>query len=767
MMKKILSVMVLLMLIFAKAQTDEMITRNAYQSYFEEAYRLYPNIPKGILEAVAETNTHLKHITHEKGEAESCSGVPFTYGVMGLTLDGKGHFNENLKKVAGLSQYSIEQIIDKPEINILAYAKAYNQLMVQKRINKKDDIGKHVSILIDLSEIPSNELYDNFAINSQLYSIYYFLNDSNNQKIFNFPQYQIDFHKIFGEENYRILSSPFIDMSEGKISNNEGSVFKIKNNVTNTSNTAKDYTAAIWNPTTCNFSSRNGTAISAVVVHTCQGTYAGTISWFKNCSSKVSAHYVIRSSDGQVTQMVKESDKAWHIGVENSYTIGIEHEGWIDNASWYTNAMYQSSANLVKNICSRLGINPLTTYFGPSCSGSGSTCGQPSCHRIKGHNQFSSQDHKDPGINWNWDKYFRLINTTTPTPTIYTSATGTFVDSGNSTGNYSSSEWKVYTIKPTGATSVTLNFTAFNLENVKDYIYIYNGNSLNSPLLGKYTGTTLPPSIVASSGMMTIEFHSTCDTTKPGWVANWTSNVVAATPSNDSCWNAITLTSNATCSYTTGTINGATTGWTPPKASCDNYDSGTMRDVWYKFVAKSKTHKITVVPTGFDAVIGLYNTCSDGEIGCADSGGGVGGAEVINASNLTVGKTYYIRVYNYGGTIPTNTSLKICVTHTTTGKGTNENNDDAQDIKDVTDIKVYPNPTSEIAYVEINFSEDTIANLSIFNISGKQVFNINKKFTSGKNIMPINTSELRLSSGVYFIHLNTNSTKQIKELIVK
>ena len=41
----------------------------------------------------------------------------------------------------------------------------------------------------------------------------------------------------------------------------------------------------------CNISSRSGTAISAVTIHTIQGSYAGAISWANNCASNVSYHY--------------------------------------------------------------------------------------------------------------------------------------------------------------------------------------------------------------------------------------------------------------------------------------------------------------------------------------------------------------------------------------------------------------------------------------------------------------------------------------------
>jgi len=128
-MRKIyLSLFVLLFNLCLAVPTERPIA-NPYEAYFAKAYALYPSIPKGTLEAVAYNNTRFYHITHPAGEPESCSGVPSAYGVMGLTLDGKKYFNDNLKKVAKLSGYSPDEIISSPETNILAYAKAYSELL--------------------------------------------------------------------------------------------------------------------------------------------------------------------------------------------------------------------------------------------------------------------------------------------------------------------------------------------------------------------------------------------------------------------------------------------------------------------------------------------------------------------------------------------------------------------------------------------------------------------------------------------------------------
>jgi hypothetical protein len=114
-----------------------------------------------------------------------------------------------------------------------------------------------------------------------------------------------------------------------------------------------------------------------------------------------------------------------------------------------------------------------------------------------------------------------LINSTTPVTTLST-ATGNFYDSGGPTGNYINDERTLTLISPPSATSITLTFSSFNVD-ATDHLYIYNGNSLTSPLIGTYTGTTKPGPITSTGGSLLIQFRSDCATISTGWAASWTS----------------------------------------------------------------------------------------------------------------------------------------------------------------------------------------------------------------------------------------------------
>ncbi len=128
---------------------------------------------------------------------------------------------------------------------------------------------------------------------------------------------------------------------------------------------------------------------------------------------------------------------------------------------------------------------------------------------------------------------------------------------------------------------------------------------------------------------------------------------------SDDCSSAVSITPNlTTCSYEAGSSSGATESIPTCSGGGDADD-----DVWYQFVANSTDMTITVDPTvGYDAVIQLFSgTCGSlTSIQCEDVNA-ANGDEVLVASGLTNGATYFVRVYHYGTGSGTNT-FNICVT---------------------------------------------------------------------------------------------------------
>lgn len=526
-MKKLFS-FVLVVLLGLTLKSQEFVENN-YKDSFKKAYEKTKYIPKGILEAVSYTYTRFSHIN--ENYMESPTGMPRFWTIMGLVEDGKGYFRENLKIVSELSGYSIEEIKKNPEIAILAYAIALDKIFEKNKLksSKLEDIS---FALLQLSEIPfdNTNKANQFAFESYLYQVLSLMNEEEFASANNFEAKNYDLKQFFGED-YEIYRSKHVYITDEGVFDEYGNEYK------GTLATCPDYNVSNCNwIASPNYSSRNGTAISAIVMHTVQGSYSSCISWFQNTSAQASAHYVLRSSDGQICQMVREANKAWHIGSENPYTVGYEHEGYIEQTGWYTTAMYQSSAGITRSVASKYGINTKRTFHRETLengtqldNGINVLAGANYCTKIAGHQHFPNQTHTDPGKYWDWEYYYKLVNQGVGEKVTYTAASGTFTDSGGENANYGNDERKFWLIKPTGATKITLTFNSFDLEDNYDYILIYDGETEFSRLIGKYSVNN-PGTVQSTGGALLIEFRSDCATTAPGWKASWTSQGADQTP---------------------------------------------------------------------------------------------------------------------------------------------------------------------------------------------------------------------------------------------
>ncbi|HET7246664.1 MAG TPA: N-acetylmuramoyl-L-alanine amidase [Streptosporangiaceae bacterium] len=141
--------------------------------------------------------------------------------------------------------------------------------------------------------------------------------------------------------------------------------------------------------------------ISYIIIHDTEGSYDSAINTFQNPASFVSANYVIRSSDGAVTEMVHPHDVSWGAGdwYVNMHAINIENEGFAaQGATWYTGSLYQSCATLVRYLAAKYNI-PLDRQH------------------ILGHDdvpgptdQYTAIQHWDPGPFWNWNHFMALVH---------------------------------------------------------------------------------------------------------------------------------------------------------------------------------------------------------------------------------------------------------------------------------------------------------------------------------------------------------------------
>jgi spore germination protein YaaH len=140
------------------------------------------------------------------------------------------------------------------------------------------------------------------------------------------------------------------------------------------------------------------------------------------------------------------------------------------------------------------------------------------------------------------------------------SCTDSIYDMGGPNRNYYDNENYVYTIAPTGASSVKLNFSYAITEAGFDTLFVYDGNSITSPTLGVYTGTINTTfTLTSTSPSITVRFKSDNGTVRAGFKAIWTcvqDNTIPTTQiTTPSGW----ITQNFTTTFT-DTDNAGGTG---------------------------------------------------------------------------------------------------------------------------------------------------------------------------------------------------------------
>ncbi|HQX66566.1 MAG TPA: N-acetylmuramoyl-L-alanine amidase, partial [Dokdonella sp.] len=396
--------------------------RANFGRFFANAYAHYPRIPRGTLEAIAYTQSRWDNLNPDaRGANTGHQDMPRAWGLMGL-YHGEG-FADQVALAADLLQRPAGEVMTNPAVNVLAAAALLDRELpaspVEEIATIADALERYAGFPAEQGSVLS------YARASFAFDVLLALDRGINDRGILVPERAVKWELAFEPDMLVKLDAPFLrlDVQGDTIETADYRVDPITEQLERKSAPAEgaaspsieggigvlstDYAPAIWLASP-NYSSRGGSAVREAVIHTTEGTYAGAISWLRNPASQASAHYVVRSSDGQITQLVRESDKAWHARSHNPYSLGIEHEAFVGNSSWYTAAMYNASSGIVRMFCARYaGITCSSAYKGASSSGH---MVLDDSVDIKGHQHLSDNDHNDPGIYWNWARYYDLIN---------------------------------------------------------------------------------------------------------------------------------------------------------------------------------------------------------------------------------------------------------------------------------------------------------------------------------------------------------------------
>lgn len=302
---------------------------------------------------------------------------------------------------------------------------------------------------------------------------------------------------------------------------------------------------------------------------------------------------------GPCTNEVIQTTNAWHaVGVGATFVAGVTAAFSSDVTSFCAPGDTVQFINLSNN------AGFFTWHFG---DGTTSTQTNP-IHIYNTFGVFNVKlvaDGGSCGIDSVLQNAFINIDAAVPctvmvgTTTVQTACSGTVYDSGGPSGNYIDNTNFTITIAPPGASEVILDFITFNMENNYDYLRVYDGPSTASPLIGTYTGTTVPANITSSTGSVTIRQTSDAGLTAPGFQIQWTCVLPTAPP-------VVNFTADQTTSctglisFTDNTVGGASSWlW-----RFGDGTTSTLQNPTHQY--QSGTYQVTLIATnsiGTDSLV--------------------------------------------------------------------------------------------------------------------------------------------------------------------
>ncbi|HEX2094791.1 MAG TPA: N-acetylmuramoyl-L-alanine amidase [Longimicrobiaceae bacterium] len=344
------------------------------------------HVPASLLKAIGYVETRWQMV---RGEQEF-EGMPVAHGLMALKGD-------QLDRGATLAGVSVEAARTQPEANIRAAAALLGAYAEELKLNRAD-LGAWAPAVARYSRIQSPE----------------------------------------GQASY-VHQDVYAALREGVVGRSAGGgvlASLMPTRVTadfpqpsaSLTTMSTDYAPAIWRPSP-NYNARptgDIGKVAMVIIHTCEGSYTSCWSWLTNSSAQASAHYVVNESGSEISQLVREADRAWHIAAtydcslnssvdcwrngysSNHFTVGIEHGGYASQTSFPTGQI-DASAKLSCHLSQRYGI-PRDKY-----------------HYVA-HGQLQPYNRTDPGPNWPWTDYLNRINS-------HCGSTSIIVDSNNANNN--------------------------------------------------------------------------------------------------------------------------------------------------------------------------------------------------------------------------------------------------------------------------------------------------------------------------------------------
>jgi len=311
--------------------------------------------------------------------------------------------------------------------------------------------------------------------------------------------------------------------------------------------------------------------------------------------------------------------------------------------------------------------------------------------------------------------------------TTLTKTKGTFGDGSGPLHKYEDNSNCIWIIQPADSVStIKLNFLEFNTEQDSDMVIVYNGNNTAAPVLGTYSGSSLPSQITTTGRALCIKFISNDSIASDGFLASYSTTFPIF------CSGSKDLTASS------GTFNdGSGTFNYHPNQLCR----------WR--IMPTGAQAVTLHFNSFDIAPGDYIKVSDivtNEV-LADVSGNVIPEDIIcNSGQMLVMFRSNDEALAQGFSASYYNSTSI-------------------EEMGATEITLAPNPAKDNVMINFRNAAQQTYNIGIYAVEGKLINENNFELLQGQNIVNLDVSYLE--AGFYVVRISSNSGTIVKKIIIE
>ncbi len=312
-------------------------------------------------------------------------------------------------------------------------------------------------------------------------------------------------------------------------------------------------------------------------------------------------------------------------------------------------------------------------------------------------------------------------------PSVIHTSSGTITD-GSGPENYLPNSSCSWLISPDDSvTSIKISFNSIETESSNDIINIYNGATTSDPLVGSYSGSTLPSNLTINNSKVLITFITDSINEGAGFYLTYSST-----------YPKYCLTDNLTAP--SGTITDG--------SGSRNYQSNTIC-TW--IIQPANAAGLLLKFTEFETepnvdYVKVYDLNSQALLG--NFSGSNLPPDVFSASGAMYIEFRTSGSYNFAG---------WSANYSTLGVGINENDP-------LSGVSVFPVPAHNQLSIDFNNQGNETVSLTLSSIDGKIVYKDDTNLFTSKGHKLLDST--KFAKGIYFLTLEMSSSKRTMKVVI-